>query len=127
MARRIDVANLFLEVVKDVKWLEPQFTPVHCTNSYWTFVIKLTHRDIDWLTFRNKYQEFGGDGIYAPWKLTYQELFYADLENKEENPSCPVAEHLQKTLLQFKTNYWRWSDAEEQADILKKTINFFNL
>jgi len=125
VGRRIDVANLFLEGVKNVKWLEPQFTPEHSINSYWSFVMKLTHKDIDWLTFRNKYQELGGDGIYGPWKLTYQEHFYIDLEHKEENPSCPVAEELQKTLLQFKTNYWKWSDAEEQVDILKKTISFF--
>ena len=87
--------------------------------------MKLTHKDIDWLTFRDKFQEFGGDGIYGPWKLTYQEPFYADLEYKEEHPSCPVAEQLQKSLLQFKTNYWKWSDAKEQAEILKQTISFF--
>ncbi len=126
VSRRIDVANLFLEVVKDTKWLESQFTPEHCVNSYWTFVVKLTHEDIDWLTFRNKYQDFGGDGIYAPWKLTYQEPFYKNLDDKDENPNCPVAEELQKTLLQFKTNYWIWSDAEKQAKILKQTINFFS-
>lgn len=125
VARRIDVANLFIDTVNDVSWLEPQLTPAHCINSYWSFVIKLTHKDIDWLTFRNKFQEFGGDGIYGPWKLTYQEPFYADLEHKEEYPSCPVAEQLQKSLLQFKTNYWKWSDAKEQADILKQTISFF--
>ena len=126
VGRRIDVANLFMEVVKDVEWLEPHYTPAHSKNTYWTFVVKLVHKEIDWLTFRDKYQDFGGDGIYAPWKLTYQEPFYAGLTNKEPNPSCPVAEDLQKTLLQFKTNYWKWSEAEEQAQILKKTISFFN-
>jgi perosamine synthetase len=126
VGRRIDVANLFMEVVKDIDWLKPQFTPDNCKNSYWTFVVKLCHLDVDWLTFRNKYQEFGGDGIYAPWKLTYQEPFYDTLDNKEVNPFCPIAENLQKTLLQFKTNYWKWNDALEQAAILKKTISFFS-
>ena len=126
VGRRIDVANLFMEVVKDIDWLKPQFTPDNCKNSYWTFVVKLCHLDVDWLTFRNKYQEFGGDGIYAPWKLTYKEPFYDTLDNKEVNPFCPIAENLQKTLLQFKTNYWKWNDALEQAAILKKTISFFS-
>ncbi|MAM05055.1 MAG: spore coat protein, partial [Flavobacteriales bacterium] len=94
-------------------------------NSYWTFVSKLENPAISWTNFRDKFQEFGGDGIYAPWKLTYQEPFYNELKNKEEDPYCPVAEKLQKTLLQFKTNYWKWEEAEKQAEILQKTIQFF--
>ena len=70
VGRRIDVAKLFADVVEDVEWLTPQYTPEYCQNSYWTYVVKLTHKTVDWLTFRNKYQELGGDGIYAPWKLT---------------------------------------------------------
>ena len=39
---------------------------------------------------------------------------------------CPVAEKLQKRMLQFKTNYWDWKKAEEQAEILEKTIKELN-
>ena len=123
--RRIDVANLFLEIVNKTDWITAQHTPEHCVNSYWTFVSKLENPAISWTNFRDKFQEFGGDGIYAPWKLTYQEPFYNELKNKEEDPYCPVAEKLQKTLLQFKTNYWKWEEAEKQAEILQKTIQFF--
>ena len=70
--RRIAVANLFADVIKDVDWLKPQFTPNYCRNTYWTYVVKLNSDDLDWVAFRDKFQEFGGDGIYAPWKLTYQ-------------------------------------------------------
>mgnify|MGYP001335856417 CR=1 FL=1 len=123
--RRIDVANLFLEIVNKTDWITAQHTPEHCVNSYWTFVSKLENPAISWTNFRDKFQEFGVDGIYAPWKLTYQEPFYNELKNKEEDPYCPVAEKLQKTLLQFKTNYWKWEEAEKQAEILQKTIQFF--
>lgn len=123
--RRIDVANLFLEIVNKTDWITAQHTPEYCVNSYWTFVSKLENPAISWTNFRDKFQEFGGDGIYAPWKLTYQEPFYNELKNKEEDPYCPVAEKLQKTLLQFKTNYWKWEEAEKQAEILQKTIQFF--
>ncbi len=126
--RRIAVANLFADVIKDVDWLKPQFTPNYCRNTYWTYVLKLNSDDLDWIAFRDKFQEFGGDGIYAPWKLTYQEPFFENLSlsNRESNPHCPNAEALQTTLLQFKTNYWKWHDAELQADILEKTINYYS-
>jgi perosamine synthetase len=35
---------------------------------------------------------------------------------------CPVAEDLQSRLLQFKTDYWDWGEAEIQAEALRKTI-----
>tara|TARA_B100000579_G_scaffold91584_1_gene72313 strand:+ start:1732 stop:2895 length:1164 start_codon:yes stop_codon:yes gene_type:complete len=126
--RRIAVANLFSDVIKDVDWLNPQFTPNYCRNTYWTYVVKLNSDDLDWITFREKFQEFGGDGIYAPWKLTYQEPFFENLSlsNRESSPYCPNAEALQTILLQFKTNYWKWHDAELQADILEKTINYYS-
>jgi hypothetical protein len=38
---------------------------------------------------------------------------------------CPVAEMIQPQLLQFKTNYYDSSEAEAQAEILKKTIEYF--
>ena len=126
--RRIAVANLFSDVIKDVDWLKPQFTPNYCRNTYWTYVVKLNNDDLDWVAFRDKFQEFGGDGIYAPWKLTYQEPFFENLSlsNRESSPYCPNAEELQTILLQFKTNYWKWHDAELQADILEKTINYYS-
>ncbi len=123
--RRVEVAQLFQDIIADTEWLIPQRTPDDCVNSYWTYVIKLEHSDINWTSFRDKFQEFGGDGIYAPWKLTYQEPFYKDILNRETNPYCPIAEELQTSLLQFKTNYWEWNKAEEQAKCLKKTIDFF--
>jgi perosamine synthetase len=39
---------------------------------------------------------------------------------------CPVAENLQKRLMQFKTNYWELERAEEQAEILRKTLKNFS-
>lgn len=124
--RRIDVAKFFDEILTDVEWLEPQYTPEYCVNSYWAYVVKLTHPSVDWVMFRDKFQNLGGDGIYAPWKLTYQEPFYDNLLNRELNPACPVAEQLQTSLLQFKTNYWKWDDAKKQAIILRETIDYFN-
>jgi len=125
--RRIDVANLLSETIANVDWLVPQYTPEHCTNSYWTFVVKLMNEKISWWDFRDKFTSFGGHGVYAPWKLTYQEPFFDEIKSATGyKPSCPIAEGLQQSLLQFKTNYWDWDDAISQAKYLEQTINYFN-
>jgi perosamine synthetase len=136
--RRIDVANLFHQVVADCSWLVPQRTPADRTNSYWTFVVRLEHPDVSWEKFRAKFRELGGHGVYAAWKLTYQEPMFAQggvpkgfeaFSSQFQRSTaglCPVAESLQKKLLQFKTNYWDWAEAERQSEILRKTIAYFN-
>ena len=47
------------------------------------------------------------------------------VENYQEG-SCPVAENLQKRLVQFKTNYWNEGEADSQAEILLRTLSHFN-
>ena len=39
---------------------------------------------------------------------------------------CPVAESIQKQLMQFKTNYRDMKLSEMKADILRKTIKRFS-
>jgi len=105
-------------------------------NSYWAYTAKLVDDSIGWKRFRDKYLELGGDGIYAAWKLTYQEPFFKnmtflrreELLNKDVNYSdgiCPVAEYLQPRLLQFKTNYFDFEIAKRKADVLAETIKYF--
>jgi perosamine synthetase len=133
---RILSAKYFNEVVKKVEWLQPQFVPEGFKHSYWTYVVKITNDKIDWYDFRKKYMELGGDGIYSAWKLSYlepafknknflgREKFLADSIHYGEG-LCPVAEGLQPKLLQFKTNYCDETDMIKQAEILEKTIRFF--
>ena len=137
--RRIDVANLFGEKMESVSWLSPQAVPEGYVHSYWTLAVQLDTDRIPWHTFRRN----GGDGIYSAWKLTYMEPMFQKrmLEGREiffkepfhnvdfsqyRDGLCPVAEKLQKRMLQFKTNYWNWEDAERQADILEQTIKELN-
>lgn len=37
----------------------------------------------------------------------------------------PVAEYLQPRMIQLKTNYWDFAEAEKQAEVLEKTIKEF--
>ena len=141
--RRIDSANLFIEAMGNCAWLRPQVSPEGCVNSYWALAVRLIHPKLAWTDFRKKFMEIGGDGIYAAWKLSYQEPMFRektrDFAGKEKvleaaheggvpvypQGLCPVAERVQKQILAFKTNYWDWDRAEKQAEILRETIAFY--
>ncbi len=142
VGRRVDAANLFLDAMHGCRWLVPQETPKECTHSYWALAVRLDHPDISWTDFRKKFMEFGGDGIYAAWKLTYLEPMFQTMNfsGKEDiiktmyggmlqefgKGLCPVAEKIQPQILAFKTNYWDWNRAEKQVEILKRTIAFYD-
>lgn len=128
---RIRVAKLFDEIIKECDFLIPQFNPEDCENSYWTYAmyLKTDNPGIDWYKFRNLFQKNGGDGYYAAWKLSYNEPFFistvqqmAGVWQKYNRDLCPNAEYLQKRMIQLKTNYWDFSEAEKQAEVLEKTI-----
>lgn len=134
--RRIDVAQIFHAATKEFhEWFVPQKVGTEYVNSYWTWVCKLEHPTLKWHTVRDAFLANGGHGVYAAWKLTYMEPMFQKLnllgrerfisaENiaRYKEGLCPVAEHLQKRLMQFKTNYWDINQAHEQADILRKTL-----
>ncbi len=137
--RRIDVANIFSEATREFHdWFVPQKTGLEYVNSYWTWVCRNEHPSVSWHTLRDAFLENGGHGVYAAWKLTYLEPMFEKLtllgrerfisaENiAHYKPGlCPVAERLQKRLMQFKTNYWDISQAHLQAEILRKTLKQF--
>lgn len=140
--RRIDVANLFLSIIKNCKWLIPQKTGDDVKNTYWSMAVRLVSDKINWVTFRKKFMEFGGDGIYAAWKLTYMEPMFQNMNFSGKNRFmdklyknqfqqykkglCPAAEEIQSQILAFKTDYWDWKEAQRQADVLQKTIKFID-
>ncbi len=136
---RIIAAKYLLEAASDCNWLIPQKTPTGFVHSYWTMVFVLNTKRVNWESFRNKFLEFGGDGIYSAWKLSYLEPVFLNMNflgrekyiktygNYEYREGlCPIAESLQPRLLQFKTNYWDECNAVKQAQILRKTIEYFS-
>jgi perosamine synthetase len=137
--RRKAVGALFGEVVAPyADWFTPQMAPNYAVHSFWTFAALLQRDDVNWHVFRDKFRSFGGDGVYACWRLTYQEPFMRNFSmlnrdqfissenlNKYACNICPVAEELQPKLFQFKTNYWDFERARQQAEILARTLQFF--
>lgn len=126
---RIDIAELYSDVIKDCDWLTSQKTPDGYVNSYWTYVMKLedNDRNITWKDFRKTFLSEGGDPFYAAWALTYMEPALSGIEfmnhqTKYKKGLCPVAEDLQPRLIQLKTNYGTIEKAKEQASALKRTI-----
>lgn len=138
--RRLDVAAMFSEAVEGYEsWFIPQKVGSEYEHSYWTWVALLNHHEVEWNKFRDKFMEFGGDGVYAAWKLTYMEPFFQERkflgrENfiSEDNllkykvGLCPIAEKIQPKLMQFKTNYMSLETAKIQANILRKTLAYFD-
>lgn len=134
--RRLEVAQLFQKACSGhEKWFIPQKVASDYGHSFWTWVAKIDHPNISWHQFRDRFIENGGHGVYAAWKLTYLEPMFKTMnllgrenfistENKSKYREglCPIAELLQKQLVQFKTNYWDLDEAKKQANILTKTL-----
>ncbi|MBE6883804.1 MAG: DegT/DnrJ/EryC1/StrS family aminotransferase [Ruminococcaceae bacterium] len=136
VAMRVKSAGFFKEVVKGSTILAGQKCPADCENSYWAYAARLTDDSIGWHAFRDKYLELGGDGVYAAWKLAYQEPLFENCDfigrdayftrnTAYAEGICPVAEALQPRLLQFKTNYFDTEIAKRKADALYQTIRYF--
>ncbi len=134
---RVKIAAMYSDVIKDCDFLVPQYTPANCRNTYWTFVVKFEHKDVSWYEFRDKCIEFGGDGIYAAWALSYEETLISSGVYKKRAPYyfdeleypkgiCPVAEEIQPKLMQFVTNYGSTEEAQPMADALRKTIEYYS-
>lgn len=129
--QRIQVAKLFDSVVNGSDKVRKQYNPEECENSYWAYSMVLNSDcpETDWYRFRDLFQKNGGDGYYAAWKLSYNEPYFREtvqsmngVWQRYDNMLCPNAEYLQKRMIQLKTNYWDISEAEKQAEILRKTL-----
>lgn len=131
---RVKVAKILEEVINGCSFLRPQAEPEGYRNAFWAYavVLETEQPQIDWYKFRELFQKNGGHGYYAAWKLGYMEPLFqevlqhsAGVRQRFVAGLCPVAEHLQKRLIQFKTNYWDYRRAEQQAEILARTISEF--
>ena len=132
---RIDSASIFLDVMKKYNVFEYQETEDYCyTHAYYTLGAKYVREKygIPWQKFRSSYIKNGGDGIYGAWAVPYKEPViqnkqYSSLLNSYKDLNladsvCPVAEKIQPTIMQFKTNYRDLKLAKEKAKMLETTI-----
>jgi len=143
--KRQQMARQYQEVIKDCRWLVPQFLPKGARNSSWTFVVRYEgdkEIGVSWYDFRKKYMEYGGDGIYSAWALVYNEPAMQTLHKYGKymptivgqgilhkgflrHVDCPNAELVQPKLMQFTTNQNTDKERRVQINALKKTIRYF--
>ena len=108
---RIDCASAFSQAIEGCSWLIPQKTPEGITHSYYTFGILNDGervKNLSWQDFYDRFAEKGGDGYYANCANPYLEPVFKgkQIGNQLFDVGLsPVAEHLQKNIMAFKTNY----------------------
>jgi len=119
---RILMGESYLRVIGENEMLKPQYIPTGFKNSYYTFAA-LFNPDlgVSWKEFRAKYMEFGGDGIFAAWQCVNREPAFRGIGWGVS----PVAEKLQRNLMQFTTNQHDEAERHKQAETLMKTLDFF--
>lgn len=136
---RQENAKIFMDVMKECDYLVPQYTPENTVNSYYSLGVVYNGQEsigVSWEDFRKTYVEMGGDGFYGAWSVPYLEpvmserVFVKRLPEIYQNVEyheglCPVAEHVQARLMQFKTNYRDLELAQKKADVLRKVIQKF--
>ena len=119
-----ETAAMYEEARGDCQWLIPQAAPPDVTHAYWTWAVRIDPQaSVSWHDFRNKFRVLTGEGIYACWRLTYNEPVMAD---RAHDFVCPVAESLQPTILQFKTNYLVSDERDHVVRGLQQTIAHFD-
>lgn len=133
---RQDSAQIFIDVMRECDFLVPQETPEGYVNSYYSLGVRYLGKEklgITWQDFRKEYVEMGGDGYYGAWSVPYLEpviserVFAKRLPEvyekvKYEEGLCPVAEKVQKQIMQIKTNYRDLELAKQKADVLYRLI-----
>lgn len=137
---RQDSAKIFMDVMEDCNFLIPQVTPDGYVNSYYSLGVRYLGEEklgVLWQDFRKEYVDMGGDGYYGAWSVPYLEpviserVFAKRLPSVYENVSyeeglCPVAEKVQKQIMQIKTNYRDLELAKRKAEILYQLIKKYS-
>jgi len=115
----------YYSIMKDSDFFIPQLTQSGFRNTYWTFASYFTgdKYGVSWYDFRERYMKNGGDGIYSAHQTINNEPCFKN--NNIGWGDASIAEKLQKKLMLFTTNQKDEKEISIQADILKKTLEFF--
>ena len=119
------MGNGYRSLLKNSSFLKPQKIKDGFFHTFYTFSAKYTGHEqgVSWEDFRKKYISFGGDGIYAASKLLHQEPAFRD--NVIGYGDTPIAEDLQKNLMNFTTNQANEQERLIQLEAMQKTLAYY--
>ena len=137
--KRMRAGNAYKNMILEsgTKLLIPQKIPKGYNHSYYTFAALFEGSNISWQEFRKKYIKNGGDGIYAAWQTVNNEPVFLKARKKGLYSGSmkisdsygfgdvPVAEKIQKKIMQFTTNQKNDGEIKKQLRSLKKTLDYF--
>lgn len=133
---RQDTAKIFRDVFHECDYLVPQADLEDYENTYYALGVRYLGEEkigVSWTQFWKDYVDMGGDGFYGAWSVPYLEPVIAERQFVKRLPEvykdvyyeeglCPVAEKIQKQIMQFKSNYRDLELAKQKADVLFKLI-----
>jgi len=124
--RRIKVANYFSKAIKNSSILTEQKKPKNTKHTHYTFSARLIdNKKIKWKELYNLYKSKTGHGFYGACVCPHLEpSIIQHMKKIDYNKKLflPVAEKIQKQILQFKTNYRDLNEAKKNAGILKDIL-----
>jgi perosamine synthetase len=125
LEKRISMGETYIKAINNSELFSIQKVPAGFKHVYYTFgaAFEGEQYGIHWKDFRMKYTENGGDGIYAAWKTLNNEPCFKNTQLGWGD--VPLAEKLQKKLMQFTTNQNTREECEKQAEAMIKTLDFF--
>ena len=132
---RIDVGERIFELASNFDNFKTQAIYPNSTHSFWAAPLLITSSKINWNEFANRFNLEGGKGVYAAWKLTFNESFWLEkkLLGREKKltsatakiNNCPQASMIQPRILAFRTNEWDKKSKKSQIQALAKTLKYF--
>ena len=120
---RRDIAKLYTEIFTNTNF-KMQKIPEGYVSSYFTYAVESPFEKInEWSNFHKHHINNGGDDFYAAMILTYEEPVMKKLGYYEKwKGKCPIAEKIQPTMMQFKTNYRTIEEAKKNIEVLRKSV-----
>tara|TARA_Y100000590_G_scaffold456625_2_gene607567 strand:+ start:1872 stop:3101 length:1230 start_codon:yes stop_codon:yes gene_type:complete len=133
ISKRKLVASYFRDAIKNCDWLIEQKINKNIKHTHYTFAVRYLGKNkinVSWKEFYNQYKKMGGDGFYSACVCPHLEPSIKNFFKQKYNITlkknigiAPIAENIQKQIMQFKTNYRDMDVAKKKANLLKKLIN----
>ena len=135
---RVAAAQQYERVLEQTKctFLKKQHVPDGWTHSYWCWPVLYLPNEANGVShkeFRQLLKSSGGSTLRAAWSVPYLEPLMTTGAFRERLPHiyegitypqglCPVAENLQRNILQFKTSMRSDEEVMKEVEALRKAI-----